>query len=223
MFKHQFIERATEVTWMLLLVSFWLFVDLWFRIFHSISVLEISNKWVKNSFDISDGVGIIVTYSLFMAGVLPGVRFVLPLFLSIAYLQICSWLNMKVKHSSNEYWKSYYIEEDKIKYKAIETNNSTLWNAYNEHIQTKNSIIKQQTVCQSIVMITAIGFFIPENTTYFLQFAFEKLEQLSWYIDYPLRSLLGGFLLFVGMIGFSKLEHLNYMSVKVSEAAEKHN
>lgn len=223
MIKHQFIERATEVTWMLLLISFWLFVDLWLRTFHDISVLDISNTWLKNDFDVSDGIGIIVSYSFVMAGVIPGVRFVLPFLLRLAYISLSTLFNWKFKNEGDKYFMDYYIEEEEIKYQAIEANNSVLWNTYSEHVQVKSSVIKQQTVCQSIVLFAAIGYILPETTIYIFQFVFELLGQQIWYIDYPLSLILGGFLMFVAGISVNDLKHINYMPKKVSKVAEKYN
>lgn len=223
MLKHQFIERATEVTWMLLLISFWLFVDLWLRLVNHISILDISNAWLKTSFDVSDGIGIIVTYSFIMAGLIPGLRFALPLFLSLIYAQLCIWFNWKIKHDNDRYLKDYCIEEEKVKYQAIAENNSILWNAYAEHTQVKISIIKQQTVCQSILFFIAAGSILPETTTYLIQAILEFLDQQVWWVDYPLCLIFFGFFLFLFGIGFSNLKHTGYMPIKVSQVAEKRN
>lgn len=223
MIKHQFIERATEVTWMFLLVSFWLYVDLWVRVLHNISILDVSNEWFKSSFDISDGIGIVVSYSFLMAGAIPGVRFVLPFFINLAYSQLCSWFDWEVRNNENDDLKKYYVKEEKIKLMAIEANNSTLWNAYTEHLRTKESVIKQQTICQSILIMAAIGFFLPNDTTYIFSHAYEQLDKLSWYVDYPLRCLFSGFLFYILGFGLSNLWHLSYMTKDVAEASEKHN
>jgi len=223
MIKHQLIEKSTEVIWMFLLISFWLFVDLWLRIFHNISIFEITKEWFRSNFELFDGMGITVGFTVFMAGIVPGVRFALPLIIMMIYLQLCSWFNWDVRTRKVFDYKNYYVKESDIKSKAISNNNGTLYSVYISHLETKSSIIKQQTICISIISLLLIGYLLPQTSDSVLTYLYNGIESLIWYLEYPLNLLLSGFLFYIFGLSAADYRHLDFIDKKNMDAAEKHN
>jgi hypothetical protein len=221
MFRYQLIEKATEVIWMFLLISFVLFVDIWLRIFHGVSILEISNEWFESNFDISDGIGITVGFSFFMAAAIPGVRFILPLLFQLAYGYLCAWFNWKPFERRPLELGAYYIHEDSVRDLAVEKDNVNIMKIYESHIKQKESTIKQQTISQSIIFLVCLGYFLPSTSPYIIQEAYITLDNLVWYIDFPFRGLLAGFLFYTFMMCFGDYRYLEYIEKKSVAGAKK--
>lgn len=155
-FKQIALDKLVDKNWMFLIISFWLFVDLYLNFKFERSILEIDYTWVKSNINWLEGVYIAVSYSFFVSGVLPaGVHLIKEY--GLYFLRRLNVIDGHYKKIS-----TFAVNANEVELESIRTNNLPQYYSYVESLNEKNAFDKHISVCRSILAILCLGLFVGQ-------------------------------------------------------------